>query len=289
MPQKKSHKTLLARLSNSRIRMRVSRPVKLLSHLGMGLFGLWMMGIPMRREAQQKALWRAIMSDDVAAARSALDHGADPDSHDEYSLYKATPCDWGGACIADPRNSLFVLAVERSSADMVRLLLDRGADVGGEDHIISHGQKLNGALGVSGKNRHVEVAKILLDLGAEKIEIEGAFLTALYSHNFEVCDLLLKNGLDVNTGFPLHSQEGGEASIAYLVSRGADINRRGYAGYTALMSAAISGYSDTVRLLLKYHADPTLRDRDGKTALMHARQSDDQKVVEVLTKLTPGA
>jgi ankyrin repeat protein len=57
------------------------------------------------------------------------------------------------------------------------------------------------------------------------------------------------------------------ASVAALIDAGADVNRPDAKRLTPLMMAAGYGYDDTVQLLLSRHADPTIRDLDGGTAL----------------------
>jgi len=57
------------------------------------------------------------------------------------------------------------------------------------------------------------------------------------------------------------------ASVAALIDAGADINRGDEKGVTPLMMAAGYGYDDTVQLLLKRGADPTIKRSNGETAL----------------------
>ena len=49
-----------------------------------------------------------------------------------------------------------------------------------------------------------------------------------------------------------------------LLDAGADVNRQGEGGFTALHSAAQNGDEELVRLLLERGADPGLATADGK-------------------------
>jgi ankyrin repeat protein len=55
--------------------------------------------------------------------------------------------------------------------------------------------------------------------------------------------------------------------VGALISGGANVNARDDLGRTALMYAIDKGRFDNVRLLLKYHANPNTRGRNGKSAL----------------------
>ncbi len=65
---------------------------------------------------------------------------------------------------------------------------------------------------------------------------------------------------------------------------GADPDRRGPDGTTALMTAAQYGYHDTVVYLKEHGADHSLRNRFGKTAAMLARESRYDAIADYLEK-----
>ena len=56
-----------------------------------------------------------------------------------------------------------------------------------------------------------------------------------------------------------------------LIEAGADVNKQGEHGRTALHMAAAWGHADTVQLLLENGANPTIVDEAGMTPPMVAR------------------
>jgi ankyrin repeat protein len=60
------------------------------------------------------------------------------------------------------------------------------------------------------------------------------------------------------------------AVLRVLLDRGADVNARTRAGWTALTYAAWRGHAEAVRLLLARGADPNVTDREGWTILQYA-------------------
>ena len=63
---------------------------------------------------------------------------------------------------------------------------------------------------------------------------------------------------------------------------GADINARDNYGWTALIYAAINGYTEIARLLLSAGADVNIKANDGNTALMEAKNYNHPEIVKLL-------
>ena len=108
----------------------------------------------------------------------------------------------------------------------------------------------------------------------------GSFLVqAAAMDNRRFVKLLLRKGCDINyeTGgtTPLSgaSNGGHEEMVRFLISKGADVNRRdGISGESALMSAAAMGQLGTVKVLLGSGAAPCATDKEGHTAEGLARK-----------------
>ena len=102
--------------------------------------------------------------------------------------------------------------------------------------------------------------------------------------------LLLRKGYDVNyeTGgsTPLSgaSVGGHEEMLSFLISKGADVNRKnGLSGDSALMAAAEMGQLGTVKVLLNNRADPCAADKEGRTAEGLARKYHHADIAEFLS------
>ena len=75
---------------------------------------------------------------------------------------------------------------------------------------------------------------------------------------------------------------GYDDEIQFLVERGADVNASPVKSRTtALMVASYKGHESTVRLLLSHGSDPNAM-VEGETALSHAKQKGNLKIVQLL-------
>lgn len=103
--------------------------------------------------------------------------------------------------------------------------------------------------------------------------------------------LLLRQGYDVNyqdsggsTPLSAASVEGRPDMVSFLISRGADVNRKnGLAGESALMGAAEMGQLATVRVLLNSGAEPCALDKEGHTAEGLARKFNHGEIANYLS------
>ena len=140
---------------------------------------------------------------------------------------------------------------------MVRLLLSRGAEV----NVVSR----NGwtALMIAAAKGYATVARVLLRHGARPAipDIYGwtPLMRAVYAGHADVVRLLLE-------------------------SRRAEVNARDEHGDTALHRAAERGDLDSIRLLLRYGADPALRDAEGLTPAQIAAASGHEAVAALLAQ-----
>ena len=202
-------------------------------------------------------------------------------------------------------NSAVVIAAGRGQIAVIRLLLQYGANV--EDatqHGLFEGKT---ALSWAASQGRTEAVAVLLQAGADpqRMSKRGVFLgkgPLMWSASqgrTEVVRLLLAAGVDVNhssdegnfrgkTCLMWASSQGRVETVALLLEFGADVNAVDEDGVSALMWAsgsevkdekdhkqgllekATKGHIEVIRLLLKYGAQPDVRDRDGITAIMYA-------------------
>lgn len=62
---------------------------------------------------------------------------------------------------------------------------------------------------------------------------------------------------------------------------GPDVNGV-FAGHTALQAASQNGHLEVISVLLRYHADVEIEDKDGDRAVHHAAFGDEPSVVQLL-------
>lgn len=242
----------------------------------------------------QYRLREAVMLNDFELARIRIDEGADVDA--------------GRGRYHGP---LVMIAAKLGHVDMVRLLLDRGANVELTDDL--------GATALMGAaaTGNLEIVRLLLDRGADVNHDDWSDQTplseaAVAGHRV-IVDLLLalratRSLLDAvalddpvlvatllsRGADPNHLYYGNGRLVSYAVRRGnAEIVRlllNASAGHhherldkrPLLAEAALHGHLDVVRLLIARHADLDAVGRDGLTALALAKHEGHEHVVRCL-------
>jgi uncharacterized protein len=167
-------------------------------------------------------LTAAARKGDLAAVLTFLAQGADPSVKESR----------GG-------DTLLHLAAESGNPDLVRWLIEHGADPNTTNNAGAT------ALDLAAGKRDLEVVRCLVEHGAELYEPEGSFTLlhgAALSGNAELVHWLLERGFDPN------------AKIATV-------------NQTPIITAACGGNSDPARRLLEYGADPKAKTFQGVTAL----------------------
>lgn len=176
---------------------------------------------------------------------------------------------------------------------LVEKLLKAGTDVNTRD---GEGRSL---LLIATRNGGVAMAKLLVSSGAD-VNLQdnikdSPFLYAGASGQTDLVQLFLKNGarFDVfnryNGTALIPACERGHVETVKLLSNTNKfpINHVNRLGWTALMEAVVLGngskkYQEIIAILKAAGADLTIPDKDGKTALQHARASGYTEIVRIL-------
>jgi len=221
-----------------------------------------------------------------------------------------------GAPVERHSGQLLTLAVVMNRVDLVKLLIEHGADVQRTDFLgplddaerpvadllIAHGKKvpawmLPRACRPDVSSNELHRVRVLLEYGAS-VDDRGRYgLTALHyavrGGKLPLIKLLLERGaqadaLDENGLTPLlhlaktRSKADPVPVMELLVAGGADVNARDETQGTLLMYFARRGSAGAVRWLLAHGADRNACDKRGKTAAELGRAH--AGIVRLLTK-----
>ena len=159
------------------------------------------------------------------------------------------------------RDTLLIEAADNGHMDVVKLLIENGADVN------LKGEAWYGPLHAAAAKGHIEVVKILLENGAD-VNIfhqnKPLHYTAMNGH-IEVARILLAHGADINAkgtdeAAPLHTAVSNNrlAMLKWLLSQGANVNPRAAYGCTPLHFAAFGNNVEIGKILVEQGADPAL-------------------------------
>jgi len=154
------------------------------------------------------------------------------------------------------KTSPLAKAASRGHTDVVKLLLDNGANISFKENGIWT------PLMLACMNGHYDTAKLLLDSGAE-IDIKTPLgETALY-----------------------YAIENGHSDVArLLIEQGADVNVQDKFEKTALMQACARGDTQIVRLLIDHGADFKFKTKKGISAYTLAKKFGEKGVIDILVK-----
>jgi uncharacterized protein len=196
----------------------------------------------MQIPASQDSLVEAVNSNRLDAVATALKNGADVNATDSQ------------------KRSLLLLATHQNNLEMAQLLVKHGADVNQQDAMKDSPFLYAGAAG------YTDLVKLYLENGARFDVFNryngSALIPACERGHLEVVKLL------ANTkGFPIDH-----------------VNRL---GWTALMEAVVLGdgsntYVEVVQTLVDAGCDINISDKDGVTALQHARKMGFSAIAKVL-------
>ena len=184
-----------------------------------------------------------------------------------------------------------MIAAAINDYDMVKFLVEKGADVNAKTHF--EYSSVETPLLLSLDNENSSVAEYLINNGADiNVTNEDGETPLMYAskvHNIKVIELLIQKGADINA----FNNYGNTAliygvnnleTVKLLVENGADVNfYKG--GSTALISAC--EYSperniDVIKYLVSKNANINAQDNEGDTALNKTLDTSDEGSIDIL-------
>jgi ankyrin repeat protein len=206
---------------------------------------------------------------------------------DDYARLEAAvggEPDWTARIVSvfEDQGDLLTMAALRGARKTVASLLAAGANVDGEP-AIHNGRNVWGytPLYVAAREGHAEVARLLVDAGADRTRADHAGFQPLHAAaafgRVDAVKVLLDAGVPVDaraergdTAARLAAARRQDQTLALLLSRGADPDAADQRGDTPLHEAVRNGTAGAVRTLLDRGAH--LRaNRYGRTPLDEAR------------------
>ncbi len=186
-----------------------------------------------------------------------------------------------------------IQAAERGDEGLVRELLKSGVGVDSRD------ERQRTALLAATQNNHVAVARLLIEAGADvnaqDRQRDSAYLLSGAQGHLDILRMTLAHGADLastnrygGTALIPACERGHVEVVQELLRTGIDVNHVNNLGWTALMEAVVlsdggATHQEIVRLLLESgRADPNIPDKDGVTALQHARRRGYAVIVGLL-------
>lgn len=192
----------------------------------------------------------------------------------------------------DDPDAVLLAAAKAGDVDLLSRALDAGADIEARD------VAERTALLIAATEDHVPVAEVLVARGADPDALDNrhdtpwlvtgvtgsvAMLEALLPAK---PDLAIRNRYGGISIIPA-SERGHVEYVRRVIDTGIDVNHVNDLGWTALLEAVILGdggprHQEIVRLLLDGGADKSIADRDGVTALEHARAKGYAEIIALL-------
>lgn len=190
-------------------------------------------------------LHRAVMQNQLEAARFLLTHGASVDLKTE----------------SDVRVSPLHIAATIGNREMAELLVERGADIN------IQANNFETPVLTAARFGRKDVFSFLLSSGAALDITDGngnnMLFNCILDQDPKAVDMLLEAGMDPNCQ---------------------DADNRAYALHAAMVLAIHTGQTDSVECLLKHGADPNVRDQHGMKPMKMAKIANNDDLIKLLTE-----
>ncbi len=214
----------------------------------------------------------AVRANDVAAAQRLIRGGANPDAANRYGVTPLSlAAENASAALiqvllqagAHPTGAILMIAARTGNAEVVRMLLARGADANARENSLGET-----ALMWAAAENHPEAVRALIEHGADPNTRSDKLVYAKDRFGLEGVTTILPHGSWAALMYA--SRQGSLEAVRALAEAGADLNLSDPDGTTALHLAILNGHFDTAGLLAEKGADPNIADVMGMAALYAA-------------------
>ena len=179
-----------------------------------------------------------------------------------------------------------------ASVKIIKFLLSRGMDIDSVQHIPEPncGQFPATPLWYAyTRGRNEKLYKYLLKQGANP---DNCMWAIAWYDDVDAAKLFIKHGAKLGVNPRLNDLFLGAFAwrkyrfAEWLLNEGADVNAPGPGGNTALMFAVKRKEEDTIRMLLRYGADPDREGEDGMSARKLAQQKGPKRLARLIDDLS---
>ena len=214
----------------------------------------------------------AVRANDVDAAQRLIRAGANPDAANRYGVTPLSLAAENASAPliqmllqagAHPTGAILMTAARTGNAEVVRMLLARGADANARE--ASLGET---ALMWAAAENHPEAVRALIEHGADPNTRSDKLVYSKDRFGLEGVTTILPHGSW--TALMYAARQGSLEAARALAEAGADLNVADPDGTTALHLAILNGHFDTAGMLAEKGADPNIADVTGMAALYAA-------------------
>jgi len=214
----------------------------------------------------------AVRANDVDAVQRLLRSGANPDAANRYGVTPLSLAATNASAPliqallqagAHPTNSILMTAARTGNAEVVRMLIARGADASARESSLGET-----ALMWAAAENHPEAVRALIEHGADPNARSDKLAYAKDRFGLEGVTTILPRGSW--TALMYAARQGSLEAARALADAGADLNLTDPDGTTALVLAILNGHFDTAAMLAEKGADPNIADTTGMAALYTA-------------------
>jgi ankyrin len=216
-------------------------------------------------------LW-AVRANDLDAAQRLLKAGANPDAANRYGITPLSLAAENSSAPliqallqagAHPTGAILMTAARAGNAEVVRMLIARGAGANAREDTLGET-----ALMWAAAENHPEAVRALIEHGADVNARSDKLVYPKDRFGLEGVTTILPRGNW--TALMYAARQGALESARTLAEMGADLNLVDSDGTTALELAILNGHFDTAGMLTEKGADPNIADVTGMAAMYAA-------------------